>query len=143
VRRIERGSSRPPARDQNSNHRSESSRGEDGAITIGSGPPEAGVTGGATGIVESGLGWAWSLGGHRSESDNVKSLALLFGTFDACAGRTYTFRFTSGSRFARVLQAAPVITIDVHHTLEGDGRIHDDGPRLSLACHAEQRKGDR
>ena len=43
-------------------------------------------------------------------------------------------QFSAGPALTRVLSEAPVILIDIHHTLEDDGRIHDDGPRLERVC---------
>lgn len=67
-------------------------------------------------------------------SGRLNAIALLFGTFDACAGRTYTIRFSPGPGLTRVLRTSPVILIDIQHTLEADGRVHDDGPRVKRGC---------
>jgi hypothetical protein len=96
----------------------------EGELTIGDGPgPD-----GATGIVVTGDGM------NAGVQSSTGTEALLFGTFDACAGRTYTIRFAAGPSLARVLSASPAMVIDVHHTLENDGRVHNDGPRLKQVC---------
>ena len=109
----------------------------EGEALIGEGPGEDG----ATGIVITGDGigsrsWVKTLN-KRNEtvgSDRLNAIVLLFGTFDACAGRTYTIRFSPGPGLTRVLRTSPVILIDIQHTLEADGRVHDDGPRVKRGC---------
>lgn len=109
----------------------------EGEALIGQGPGEDGATGIViTGDDMSSRSWARALN-ERDEtlaSDPINAMALLFGTFDACAGRAYTIRFSPGPGLARVLRSSPVIVLDIHHTLEADGRIHDDGPRLKRRC---------
>jgi hypothetical protein len=73
-------------------------------------------------------------GGGLDPSEPLEAEALLFGTFDGCVGRTYTLEFSPAPGFARVLKTSPVILIGIHRTLENDGRIHDDRPRLNRVC---------
>ena len=109
----------------------------EGAAMIGQGPGEDGATGIViTGDGMGGRSWGRTLN-KRDEtvgSDRLNAMALLFGTFDACAGRTYTLHFSPGPALTRVLRTSPVILIDIHSTLEADGRIHDDGARLKRGC---------
>ena len=71
----------------------------EGAVTIGQGP---GLDG-ASGVVLTGA--------DMVPGDQLKSEALLFGTFDACAGRTYTLDFSPASSLTRVLSVSPVVTM--------------------------------
>jgi hypothetical protein len=94
----------------------------DGTQAIGKGSGADGISG----TSESG-------GMDAPGATSRTSRALLFGTFDGCAGRTYALKFSHGPALASVLAASPTIVINVHRTLSFSGFV-DDGPRLKTLC---------
>lgn len=104
----------------------------DGTQAVGRGSGVDGISGAGEG--GSGMTAVAILPGKTSPRAPMPTTkTLYFGTFDGCAGRAYTLKFSHGPDLAAVLRSSPTIAIDVHRTLSFDGVV-DDGPRLKAVC---------